>query len=85
VNQRTIKYSHNQRYRYANRDTSTQKASRRGRTDRELRVHHWGDDFVSQWFRRCGESHSDIDTTSQYLNLDKDLKRQAINRLSLPI
>ena len=28
--------------------------------------------------------HSDIDTTRQYLNPDKDLKRQAVNRLSLP-
>ena len=28
--------------------------------------------------------HSDIDTTRQYLNPDEDLKRQAVNRLSLP-
>ncbi len=27
--------------------------------------------------------HSDIDTTRQYLNPDEDLKRQAVNRLSL--
>ena len=29
--------------------------------------------------------HSDIDTTRQYLNPDEDLKRQAVNRLSLSI
>jgi integrase len=29
--------------------------------------------------------HSDIDTTRQYLNPDEDLKRQAVNRLSLAI
>ena len=29
--------------------------------------------------------HSDIDTIRQYLNPDEDLKRQAVNRLSLPI
>jgi len=29
--------------------------------------------------------HSDIDTTRQYLNPDEDLKRQAVNRLSLTI
>jgi site-specific recombinase XerD len=29
--------------------------------------------------------HSDIDTTRQYLNPDEALKRQAVNRLSLPI
>ena len=27
--------------------------------------------------------HSDIETTRQYLNPDEDLKRQAVNRLSL--
>ena len=27
--------------------------------------------------------HSDIDTTRQYLNPDEDLKREAVNRLSL--
>ena len=29
--------------------------------------------------------HSNIDTTRQYLNPDEDLKRQAVNRLSLNI
>ena len=27
--------------------------------------------------------HSDLDTTRQYLNPDDDLKRKAVNRLSL--
>ncbi len=27
--------------------------------------------------------HSDLDTTRQYLNPDEDLKRKAVNRLSL--